>query len=590
MTRAVAAVLWLLASAGTAAPTRFFKVVVEDEKYWLAAPPDGRRFYSMGVDVIIPGDWSPKPGSTVYRGGEVRGGEPAWARFEAGRMRDWGFNTVGAWSARSMERQGIPYTACLHLAAGKDHRLIDVWSDDYARRVREAAAKQMGDRRADDPDLIGWYLDNELPWYGQAGWRTGDARTLLDLYRELPAGAPGRAKAEAATNPDEFAGQVASRFCELAVAAVRARDPHHLILGVRFAGDAPAPVVRAVGAASDVCSVNWYVKHGRPDPGHLDRIYLAAKKPILITEFSYRAVENRSDNRNSSGADVTVTTQVERARRYRRYVETLVALPQVVGFHWFQWFDQPSLGRFDGENCNYGLVDHADEPYEELLAAMRDLNARAGYLHGRSAWEVPVNAGMVRPRPLQPVAGLDARPELAPPRFAALTYADFARDSATGMVWGDAASRCDGRLGRRGGAAVFTCSSGPGWGCGVNLAPPRGGPVNAAGAHALVLVARITAGVRFVPVLTEDGAGPASATSFAGAGGADGEQYHAPELTGTGGRRTYTVPLGGCALAEGFGNPSGNGVLDVQALGRVELYVPGSQGAATLEISSIRFE
>ena len=55
---------------------------------------------------------------------------------------------------------------------------------------------------------------------------------------------------------------------------------------------------------------------------------------------------------------------------------------------------------------------------------------------------MPVHAGMIRPRAPLPVAGVDVHPELAPARFAPLVYADFARDRAMGLTWGDAASGC----------------------------------------------------------------------------------------------------------------------------------------------------
>jgi hypothetical protein len=48
----------------------------------------------------------------------------------------------------------------------------------------------------------------------------------------------------------------------------------------------------------------------------------------------------------------------------------------VVGLHYFQWNDQPVLGRFDGENYNIGLVDVCNQPYPELTEAVRQTNER----------------------------------------------------------------------------------------------------------------------------------------------------------------------------------------------------------------------
>jgi hypothetical protein len=53
-------------------------------------------------------------------------------------------------------------------------------------------------------------------------------------------------------------------------------------------------------------------------------------------------------------------------------VEQAMALPYFLGAHWFQWQDQPVLGRMDGENYNIGLVDVTNRPYLELVQALKD--------------------------------------------------------------------------------------------------------------------------------------------------------------------------------------------------------------------------
>jgi agarase len=53
------------------------------------------------------------------------------------------------------------------------------------------------------------------------------------------------------------------------------------------------------------------------------------------------------------------------------------AQDRVVGHHWFTHVDQPSEGRFDGENSNYGVVNIRDEAYAPLVDAMTRLNREA---------------------------------------------------------------------------------------------------------------------------------------------------------------------------------------------------------------------
>ena len=84
---------------------------------------------------------------------------------------------------------------------------------------------------------------------------------------------------------------------------------------------------------------------------------------------------------NTIGAGEPVQTQRERADRFEEYVIGLMKLPYAVGYHWFQYSDQPAEGRNDGENSNYGVVDGADEPWEVLTARMQAVNARAEAVH-----------------------------------------------------------------------------------------------------------------------------------------------------------------------------------------------------------------
>jgi hypothetical protein len=53
-----------------------------------------------------------------------------------------------------------------------------------------------------------------------------------------------------------------------------------------------------------------------------------------------------------------------------------MADPNIVGAHWFEWIDEPSTGRFDGENYNIGFLDICNKPYEDLAAAARATHDR----------------------------------------------------------------------------------------------------------------------------------------------------------------------------------------------------------------------
>jgi agarase len=89
-------------------------------------------------------------------------------------------------------------------------------------------------------------------------------------------------------------------------------------------------------------------------------------QPIRISSYPLPSANAQDSGLpNTKGAGPLVFTQAERAEGYRNYTTSLAKSPYVVGFHWFQWADQPKEGRADGENSNYGVVtangsEHAD--------------------------------------------------------------------------------------------------------------------------------------------------------------------------------------------------------------------------------------
>ncbi len=98
-----------------------------------------------------------------------------------------------------------------------------------------------------------------------------------------------------------------------------------------------------------------------------------------MSEFAFRAKD--SGLPNSKGAGPRVTSQEERAAAYDHFVTRLMALPEAVGYQWFQWSDEPKEGRRGGENSNYGLVTIHNEPYGQLVAGVGAANRAACKLH-----------------------------------------------------------------------------------------------------------------------------------------------------------------------------------------------------------------
>ena len=80
----------------------------------------------------------------------------------------------------------------------------------------------------------------------------------------------------------------------------------------------------------------------------------------------------------NQGHLMTVQTQAERARGAAAAAQEFAKLPQLVGLHWFQYYDHPLGGRPDGEDYNFGLVDLDDRPYEALTEAFSSYQSTSG--------------------------------------------------------------------------------------------------------------------------------------------------------------------------------------------------------------------
>ena len=71
-------------------------------------------------------------------------------------------------------------------------------------------------------------------------------------------------------------------------------------------------------------------------------------------------------------------SQAGRAAALKKYVESALDNPQIVGVHWHQFSDQATTGRFDGEHFQVGWTDVCDRPYRETVDALRSFD-----LYGR---------------------------------------------------------------------------------------------------------------------------------------------------------------------------------------------------------------
>jgi hypothetical protein len=124
----------------------------------------------------------------------------------------------------------------------------------------------------------------------------------------------------------------------------------------------------------DVYSLNSYAYS--VNQREIDKVRDLIDRPIVIGEFHFG-----TPGRGMTPGLRQTASQEERGIAYRYYVENAAADPAIVGAHWFQWIDEPSTGRSDGENYNIGLIDVTDQPYRELVEAARMTHRRLAAVH-----------------------------------------------------------------------------------------------------------------------------------------------------------------------------------------------------------------
>ena len=417
-----------IASAASAADAGFYRVEQDAAGAWRLIDPAGEPTVWLGVDhVKFDGFRCEADGNRKHyrETNEHQFGTPeAWATNTAERLRSWGFNGLGAGCNNALFK-GSGLGRCVFLALGdsataekddEEHWLSDnlhtpgtafpnVFNPDFAEHCDREAEKACVPNR-DDPEVLGYFIDNELAWEARKGGPAG-AWGLFDNACAKPVGNSARMALEAflaerglkvgADIPIPvrmaFVEFVAEKYFEITTAAIRRHDPNHLVLGCRFAGTVyPDEVFRAAGKYCDIVSINGYAE---PIPDHnemilsyrgryypiaetFSKIGAVAGRPIMLTEWSFPAFD--SGLPCLRGVGKRFDTQAERAWASALYARSVLSSPWVIGYDYFMWVDMPAKGisfRFP-EDANYGLVREDGTPYAELTQAFAAIQRRDG--------------------------------------------------------------------------------------------------------------------------------------------------------------------------------------------------------------------
>ena len=377
---------------------------------WWFVTPEGHLFLSKGVtDVNFLGANLAQDEHNDLLVAKY-GTEEEWVAASRQRLLEWGYNSVGPWSGASM-MQRMPQAGIILDAAGHAPRyagfvVTDFWSDGFVDNCATVAAERAGPW-AEDPRLLGYFLDNELVW--EPNWATN--LTLLQNYMDFPSDAPGRSVAvqflqnhagsvaefnsvwgttladlaeveglssgqllqateDAERLSKEFAVMAFAQYASTAVAALRVVDQNHLVLGCRFHTYHWDELVIEAGKYFDVISQAFY--WDVPPVEDVDRVSFLVDRPFLIEEFSFKAED--SGYLNIMNFAPVVKTQKDRALAYDAYVQSWMSRPYAVAFHWYKWFDNPTRPDNILAGDNFGLLTPADEPYGAFVTLATEVN------------------------------------------------------------------------------------------------------------------------------------------------------------------------------------------------------------------------
>jgi len=395
-----------------ATATGYFHTQKIDGRWWMVDPLGYLYLHDAVVDL--------HPGTSERNLAAQKstfGDDAAWMRQTHAMLLANGIHGAGAWSNPDLIRSSplqaehpLAYTVNLDIMAayglhrggtyavpghqGYPKDTIFVFDPDFEKFADKLLARI--DSYSSDPNLLGYFSDNEIPLY----------RKNLDGFLALPTNDPGYIAAHfwmqqhnATQVTDElrtaFLEFEADRYFRIVSNAIRKHDPHHMYLGCRYTSQQlqePA-LFRAIGPYAGAVSINYY-SGWVPDAASMTMWEHEAGKPFLITEFYVKAED--SGLPNHTGAGWLVHDQADRGLFYQNFVLTLLESGRCVGWHWFKYQDNDPLDKhaeLSNLDSNKGIVDFQYKPYVPLLQSMQQLNLRiyqlADYFQGQAQTPAP---------------------------------------------------------------------------------------------------------------------------------------------------------------------------------------------------------
>ncbi len=374
----------------------FFHVRKIDRRWWVV-DPEGCLFKHVAVNSIYTGKSQRNQGAFE----EKFGTKEIWINETNKMLHEYGFNGAGSWSdietiIASGQQSATPlaYTINLNFMSGYGlerggtysvlghtrypNNTIFVFDEEFAHYCDEVAQQLV--QYNNDPNLFGYFSDNELPFT----MKTLDGYISLENHSD-----PGFLAAmgwlrDQGINVDEISDEIRSEFrayvaeiyYKITSGAIRKYDPNHMVLGPRLYGSEKndESFLRAAGKYADILSCNYY---GRwtPVPEEINNWSLWSGRPFIITEWYVKGED--SGLPNQSGAGWIVKTQTDRGLFYQNYTLALLESRNCVGWHWFKYMDNDPTSdgaELSNIDANKGIVDNYYKEYSTCLDLMSEIN------------------------------------------------------------------------------------------------------------------------------------------------------------------------------------------------------------------------
>lgn len=302
------------------------------------------------------------------------------------RLKKWGFNTLSVGvndygnedTVNSLRFMKMPYTVTCKDFPMTETRLFrdfpDVFSREFSEKC-EGFAEQLRPF-SDDPYFIGYFVTNEPEWMferhvniAEIVWNSPtESETKKALRKVLSKRYDGSVPDDLKETDFLYLRDVMiEKYVSVSSEALRKAAPGALNLGMRYSSVQEGDFAGA--EAFSVFSFNCYKK----DPGEVFKIATEkSTRPFLVGEYQFGSLESGL----LSGALITGKTEADRGTGIAEYLRRAFLTPRLVGVHYFEYNDQPLLGRFDGENMQIGFVNVCNKPYEICMDKVAAMNKK----------------------------------------------------------------------------------------------------------------------------------------------------------------------------------------------------------------------